>query len=68
VKTTSIYLSCIKSKHTLVFNNYFYKNKKLKLYFEDRVVVLNDLFYGCEGSILSQNKLCVNTRNHINIL
>jgi hypothetical protein len=26
----------------LVFNKYFYKNKKSKLYFGDRVAVLND--------------------------
>jgi hypothetical protein len=26
----------------LIFNKYFYKNKKLKLYFGDRVAVLND--------------------------
>jgi hypothetical protein len=30
----------------LAFNKYFDKNKKLKLYFEDRVIVQNDLFYG----------------------
>jgi hypothetical protein len=29
----------------LVFNKYFYKNKKLKLYFGDRVAVLNDFIY-----------------------
>jgi hypothetical protein len=28
--------------HMLVFNKYFYKNKKSKLYFGDRVAVLND--------------------------
>jgi hypothetical protein len=27
------------------FNKYYYKNKKSKLYFEDRVAVLNDMFY-----------------------
>jgi hypothetical protein len=26
----------------LVFNKYFYKNKKSKLYFGDRITVLND--------------------------
>jgi hypothetical protein len=35
----------------LVFNNYFYKNKKLKLYFGDRVDVLNDFLYQTGGSI-----------------
>jgi hypothetical protein len=29
----------------LVFNKYFYKNKKLKLYFGDCVVVLNNFIY-----------------------
>jgi hypothetical protein len=29
----------------LVFNKYFYKNKKSKLYFGDRVAVLNDFIY-----------------------
>jgi hypothetical protein len=35
----------------LVFNTYFYKNKKSKLHFGDRVAVLNDLIYGYGGSI-----------------
>jgi hypothetical protein len=35
----------------LVFNKYFYKNKKSKLYFWDRVAVLNDLFYEYGGSM-----------------
>jgi hypothetical protein len=34
----------------LVFNNYFYQNKKSKLYFRDRVAVLNDFFYKTGGS------------------
>jgi hypothetical protein len=34
----------------LVFNNYFYKNKKSKLYFGDGVTVLNDFFYQTGGS------------------
>jgi hypothetical protein len=29
----------------LVFNKYFYKKKKSKLYFGDRVAVLNDFIY-----------------------
>jgi hypothetical protein len=35
----------------LVFNKYFHKNKKLKLYFGDRVAVLNDFIYQTGGSI-----------------
>jgi hypothetical protein len=34
----------------LVFNKYFYKKKKLKLYFVDRVAVLNDFIYQTGGS------------------
>jgi hypothetical protein len=34
----------------LVFNKYFYKNKKSKLCIGDRVDVLNDMFYEYEGS------------------
>jgi hypothetical protein len=34
----------------LVFNKYFYKNKKSKLYFGDRVAVLNDFIYQIGGS------------------
>jgi hypothetical protein len=34
----------------LVFNKYFYKKKKSKLYFEDRVAVLNDFIYQTGGS------------------
>jgi hypothetical protein len=33
----------------LVFNNYFYKNRKSKLYFGDRVAVLNDFIYQTTG-------------------
>jgi hypothetical protein len=35
----------------LVFNKHFYKNKKSKLYFGDRVAVLNDFIYQTGGSI-----------------
>jgi hypothetical protein len=35
----------------LVFNKYFYKNKKSKLYFGERVAVLNDFIYQTGGSI-----------------
>jgi hypothetical protein len=38
----------------LVFNNYFYKNKKSKLYFGDRVTVLNDFFTKPEGVLSLQ--------------
>jgi hypothetical protein len=34
----------------LIFNNYFYKNRKSKLYFGDRVAVLNDFIYQTGGS------------------
>jgi hypothetical protein len=34
----------------LIFNKYFYKNKKSKLYFEDHVAVLNDFIYQTGGS------------------
>jgi hypothetical protein len=36
----------------LVFNKYFYKNKKSKLYFGDRVAVLNDFIYQTGGSTI----------------
>jgi hypothetical protein len=38
-----------KNIHMLVIDKYFYKNKKSKLYFGDRVV-LNDSFYAYGGS------------------
>jgi hypothetical protein len=34
----------------LVFNKYFYKKKKSKLYFGNRVAVLNDFIYQTGGS------------------
>jgi hypothetical protein len=34
----------------LVFNKYFYKNKKSKLRIGDLVAVLNDMFYEYGGS------------------
>jgi hypothetical protein len=40
----------------LIFNNYFHKNKKLKLYFGDSVVVLNDFIYQTGGSRLIQGR------------
>jgi hypothetical protein len=36
----------------LIFNKYFYKNKKSKLYFGDRVAVLNDFIYQTGGSTM----------------
>jgi hypothetical protein len=36
--------------------NIFYKNKKSKLYFEDRVAVLDDMFYEYGGSIDFERK------------
>jgi hypothetical protein len=38
-----------KTIHMLVFNKYFYKNKKSKLYFGDSVVVVNDFIYQTGG-------------------
>jgi hypothetical protein len=38
----------------LVFNKYFYKKKKSKLYFGDRVAVLNDFIYQTGGSKSNQ--------------
>jgi len=35
----------------LLFDKYFYKNKKSKLDFEDRAIVQNDLFYWYRGSM-----------------
>jgi hypothetical protein len=36
----------------LVFNKYFYRKKKSKLYFGDRVTVLNDFIYQTGGVLL----------------
>jgi adenine/guanine phosphoribosyltransferase-like PRPP-binding protein len=44
----------------LVFNNYFYKNSKSKLYFGDRVAVLNDFIYQTGGSTTTQVELIEN--------
>jgi hypothetical protein len=49
VKTTWVDLSS-KIIHMLVLNNYFYKNRTSKLYFGDRVTVLNDFIYQTRGS------------------
>jgi hypothetical protein len=51
----------------LVFNKYFYKNEKSKLYFGDRVAVLNNFIYQTGGSMLHPDSVCflilqVNTR------
>ena len=40
-----------KNIHVSLFNKYFYKNKQLKLCFEDRVAVLNIFYFLYEGSI-----------------
>jgi hypothetical protein len=37
----------------LVFNKYFYKSKKSKLYFGDRVPILNDFIYQTGRSTLT---------------
>jgi hypothetical protein len=36
----------------LVFNKYFYKKKKSKLYFGDCVAILNDFIYQTGGSTM----------------
>jgi hypothetical protein len=41
----------------LVFNKYFYKNKKLKLYFGDRITVINDFIYQTRGSMLEEEEI-----------
>jgi hypothetical protein len=46
----------------LVFNKFFYKNKKSKLYFGDRVAVLNDFIYQTGGSIsINSQQHCSST-------
>jgi hypothetical protein len=40
----------------LVFNKYFYNNKKLKLYFRDRVAVLNNFIYQTWGNKSNQTQ------------
>jgi hypothetical protein len=40
----------------LVFKKYFYKNKKSKLYFGDRIAVLNNFIYQIRGSTSSVSK------------
>jgi hypothetical protein len=56
-----------KSIHMLFFNTYFYKNKKSKLHFGDRVAVLNDLIYGYGGSILVMTKYGVLFSNKLSV-
>jgi hypothetical protein len=47
-------------KPGLVFNKYFYKNKKPKLYFGDRVAILHDFIYQTGGTmLLSFDKLAI---------
>jgi hypothetical protein len=40
----------------LVFKKYFYKKKNLKLYFGDRVAVLNDFIYQTREYIISRSR------------
>ena len=40
----------IKNIHISLFNKYFYKNKQSKLCFEDRVTVLNIIYFLYGGS------------------
>jgi hypothetical protein len=57
-----------KSIHILVFNNYFYKNKKSKLYFRNRVAILNNflyqLLYQIEGSTSNPYVKFTTTNQH----
>jgi hypothetical protein len=46
----------------LVFNKYFYKNKKSKLYFGDRVTVLNDFIYQTRGSMSKTTNHLLNSK------
>jgi hypothetical protein len=43
----------------LVLNKYFYKNKKSKLRFGDRVAILNDMFYEYGGNTLKYNSFFI---------
>jgi hypothetical protein len=49
----------------LDFNKYFYKKKKSKLYFGERVAVLNDFIYQNGGSILFRSE-AANARPTVN--
>jgi hypothetical protein len=49
----------------LVFNNYFYKNRKSKLYFGDRVAVLHDFIYQTGGSNYLIQNVAVDHKNVI---
>jgi len=42
-------------KKYTIFDKYFYKNKKFKLGFGDRVIVLNNFIYWYRGSIKQHN-------------
>jgi hypothetical protein len=42
------------------FNKHFYKNKKSKLYFGDRVAILNDFIYQTRGSRLKMECEMIN--------
>jgi hypothetical protein len=42
----------IKIIHISIFDKYFYKNKKSKLCFGDRIIVQNDFIFKCGGSTM----------------
>jgi hypothetical protein len=48
----------------LVFNKYFYKKKESKLYFGDRVAVLNDFIYQTGGSMYLHFVINVDALNY----
>jgi hypothetical protein len=54
----------------LVFNKYFYKKKKSKLYFGDRVAVLNDFIYQTGGSmfLIHTLSLTLGQEQHVGLL
>jgi hypothetical protein len=52
----------------LVFNNYFYKNRTSKLYFGDRVAVLNDFIYQTGGSMALEIPTAQSVRNQTDYL
>jgi hypothetical protein len=50
--------------HISIFNKYFYRNNKSKLHFEDRVAVLNDMFYEYGRSMRIKISLWPNVTIH----
>jgi hypothetical protein len=52
----------------LVFNKYFYKNKKAKLYFIDCIDVLIDFIYQTGGVFVIQESIVCCKQNAANLL